>query len=168
MKISARGRYSMQALFDLAHHSHGQPVPLHVIAERQKLSLPFLEQIFNKLKKAGVVASVRGPKGGYILTRPCNQVSVGEILRLTDSSFYAVVKEDPRAANQVLMADERMSLMLWNRLSDHISAFMEKVTFADLCSETASNTCPDCTCPEYVKDVQGQIVRGERKACGVM
>nr|WP_279342841.1 Rrf2 family transcriptional regulator [Geothrix paludis] len=168
VKISARGRYSMQALFDLAHHSHGQPVPLHVIAERQKLSLPFLEQIFNKLKKAGVVASVRGPKGGYILTRPCNQVSVGEILRLTDSSFYAVAKEDPRSANQVLMADERMSLMLWNRLSDHISAFMEKVTFADLCSETSSNTCPDCTCPEYVKDVQGQIVRGERKACGVM
>nr|WP_306671907.1 Rrf2 family transcriptional regulator [Geothrix sp. SG10] len=168
VKISARGRYSMQALFDLAHHSHGQPVPLHVIAERQKLSLPFLEQIFNKLKKAGVVASVRGPKGGYILTRPCNQVSVGEVLRLTDSSFYAVAKEDPKAANQALMADERMSLMLWNRLSDHISAFMEKVTFADLCSETASNTCPDCTCPEYVKDVQGQIVRGERKACGVM
>nr|WP_306672254.1 Rrf2 family transcriptional regulator [Geothrix fuzhouensis] len=168
VKISARGRYSMQALFDLAHHSHGQPVPLHVIAERQKLSLPFLEQIFNKLKKAGVVASVRGPKGGYILTRPCNQVSVGEVLRLTDSSFYAVAKEDPKAANQALMADERMSLMLWNRLSDHISAFMEKVTFADLCSETSSNTCPDCTCPEYVKDVQGQIVRGERKACGVM
>ena len=47
----------MQALFDLAHHSHGQPVPLHVIAERQALSLPFLEQIFNKLKKAGVVAT---------------------------------------------------------------------------------------------------------------
>ncbi|WP_243293449.1 Rrf2 family transcriptional regulator [Geothrix mesophila] len=168
MKISARGRYSMQALFDLAHHSHGQPVPLHVIAERQKLSLPFLEQIFNKLKKAGVVASVRGPKGGYILTRPCNQVSVGEILRLTDSGFYAVAKEDPQAAGQALAADERMSLMLWNRLSDHISAFMEKVTFADLCSETSSNTCPDCTCPEYVKDVQGQMIRGERKACGVI
>ena len=158
----------MQALFDLAHHSHGQPVPLHVIAERQNLSLPFLEQIFNKLKKAGVVASVRGPKGGYVLTRPCNQVSVGEVLRLTDSSFYAAAKEDPKSANKVLLADERMSRLLWNQLSDHISAFMEKVTFADLCSETDSNTCPDCTCPEYVKDVQGQMRRGERKPCGVM
>ena len=77
MKISARGRYSMQALFDLAHNSHGQPVPLHLIAQRQDLSLPFLEQIFNKLKRAGIVASVRGPKGGYIITRPCNQVTVG-------------------------------------------------------------------------------------------
>ena len=158
----------MQALFDLAHHSHGQPVPLHLIAQRQDLSLPFLEQIFNRLKKAGIVASVRGPKGGYILTRPCNQVSVGEVLRLTDSSFYAAAKEDPKTANKALLADERMSKLLWNRLNDHISAFMEKVTFADLCSETASNSCPDCTCPEYVKDVQGQIVRGERKACGVM
>ena len=158
----------MQALFDLAHHSHGQPVPLHVIAERQKLSLPFLEQIFNKLKKAGIVASVRGPKGGYIPHAALQQVSVGEVLRLTDSGFYAAAKEDPKSANQALLTDERISRLLWNRLSDHISAFMEKVTFADLCSETASNSCPDCTCPEYVKDVQGQIVRGERKACGVM
>ena len=54
LKISARGRYSMQALFDLAHYSHGQPVPLHLIAQRQDLSLPFLEQIFNRLKKAGI------------------------------------------------------------------------------------------------------------------
>ena len=67
----------MQALFDLAHHSHGQPVPLHAIAQRQELSLPFLEQIFNKLKKSGVVTSVRGPKGGYVLTRPCNLITVG-------------------------------------------------------------------------------------------
>ena len=109
MKISARGRYSMQALFDLAHHSHGQPVPLHLIAQRQGLSLPFLEQIFNKLKKAGIVASVRGPKGGYIITRPCNEVSVGDVLRLTDSTFYAVVKEDPAGAKTALQADEKMN-----------------------------------------------------------
>ena len=81
----------MQALFDLAHNSHGQPVPLHLIAQRQDLSLPFLEQIFNKLKRAGIVASVRGPRGGYILTRPCNQVTVGDVLRLTDANlrFYS-------------------------------------------------------------------------------
>ncbi|HET8902089.1 MAG TPA: Rrf2 family transcriptional regulator, partial [Holophagaceae bacterium] len=77
LKISARGRYSMQALFDLAHHSHGQPVPLHAIAERQGISLPFLEQIFHKLRKAGVVTSVRGPRGGYVMTRACDRLSVG-------------------------------------------------------------------------------------------
>lgn len=168
LKISARGRYSMQALFDLAHHSHGEPVPLHVIAERQKLSLPFLEQIFNKLKKSGVVVSVRGPKGGYVLTRPCNQVSIGEVLRLTDAGLYAVAKQDPVGVGKALMADEAMSHMLWQQLQEHITTFMEKVTIADLCSETQSNTCPHCTCPEYVKDVQAQMQNGKVKGCAAL
>ncbi len=168
MKISARGRYSMQALFDLAHHSHGEPVPLHLIAERQGLSLPFLEQIFNKLKKAGVVASVRGPKGGYVLTRPCNQVSVGEVLRLTDAGLYAVAKQDPARAGEVLMEDEAMSRMLWQQLQEHISTFMEKTTIADLCSETSSNSCPICTCPDYVREVQEQMQNGKVKGCAAL
>ena len=168
VKISARGRYSMQALFDLAHHSHGQPVPLHAIAERQSLSLPFLEQIFNKLKKAGVVTSVRGPKGGYVLTRPCDQVSVGEVLRLTDGGFYALAKTDPASANKALLADEKMSRLLWQQLSNHITTFMDQVTIADLCSETHSNNCPVCTCPDYVNEVQKQMERGDRKPCGVL
>jgi Rrf2 family iron-sulfur cluster assembly transcriptional regulator len=158
----------MQALFDLAHFSHGQPVPLHAIAQRQTLSLPFLEQIFNKLKKAGVVASVRGPKGGYVLTRPCNRISVGEVLRLTDGSFYAEAKSDTKAAGRALMADQVMSRLLWKQLSEHVSTFMDTVTIADLCTETASNTCPSCTCPEYVADVKAQLENGQRRPCGVI
>jgi Rrf2 family transcriptional regulator, iron-sulfur cluster assembly transcription factor len=158
----------MQALFDLAHHSHGQPVPLHAIAERQKLSLPFLEQIFNKLKKAGVVASVRGPKGGYVLTRACNQVSVGEVLRLTDAGFHAAAKEDPAAARQSLMEDEAMSQLLWRQLNEHIASFLEKVTIADLCSDSQANTCPTCTCPEYIKEAQSQNANGRTKGCAAL
>ncbi len=82
----------MQALFDLAHHSHGQPVPLHVIAERQKLSLPFLEQIFNKLKKAGVVASVRGPKGGWR--------DAGHPVSTTKGAFAGLYRLAARAAGE--------------------------------------------------------------------
>lgn len=165
MKISARGRYSMQALFDLAHHSHGQPVPLHLIAERQDLSLPFLEQIFNKLKRAGVVASVRGPKGGYILTQPCNQVTVGDVLRLTDPGFYAMAKEDPRKANTALRDDDKMNRILWKQLEDHITTFMNTVTLADLCVESQSNACPECTCPDYTQDLSEQFRSGKRKPC---
>ena len=168
MKISARGRYSMQALFDLAHHSHGQPVPLHLIAQRQNLSLPFLEQIFNRLKKAGIVASVRGPKGGYVITRPCNQVTVGDVLRLTDSSFYAAAKEDPVTAKSALRADVKMNELLWKQLSSHITDFMDTITLADLCVESASNTCPDCTCPEYTKDVLDQLESGRRPRCAAL
>jgi len=157
LKISARGRYSMQALFDLAHNSHGQPVPLHLIAERQKLSLPFLEQIFNKLKKAGIVKSVRGPKGGYVITRPCNQVSVGDVLRLTDSSFYAIAKEDPASAKSALCDDEKMNRVLWKQLSETITHFMDTVSLADLCVESGSNACPACTCKDYTSDIQERI-----------
>lgn len=162
MKISARGRYSMQALFDLAHNSHGQPVPLHLIAQRQDLSLPFLEQIFNKLKRAGIVASVRGPKGGYIITRPCNQVTVGDVLRLTDGSFYAVAREDPKSAKSALKADTKMNNLLWKQLSDHITNFMDTITLADLCVESESNCCPHCTCPDYTQEVKDQLLSGQR------
>ncbi|WP_316412327.1 Rrf2 family transcriptional regulator [Mesoterricola silvestris] len=168
MKISARGRYSMQALFDLAHHSHGQPVPLHLIAQRQELSLPFLEQIFNRLKKAGIVASVRGPKGGYIITRPCNMVTVGDVLRLTDTSFYASAKEDPVTAKSALRADVKMNELLWKQLSSHITDFMDTITLADLCVESHSNTCPDCTCPAYTKGVQEQLDSGARPRCAAL
>jgi len=165
VKISARGRYSMQALFDLAHHSHGHPVPLHLIAERQGLSLPFLEQIFNKLKKAGIVTSVRGPKGGYLITRPCNQVTVGDILRLTDSTFHAVVKEDPRQAQTALQADEKMNRVLWRQLSEHITRFMDGLTLADLCVESDSNACPRCTCPDYTSALEARRRSQEARPC---
>lgn len=168
MKISARGRYSMQALFDLAHFSHGQPVPLHLIAQRQDLSLPFLEQIFNKLKKAGIVASVRGPKGGYVITRPCNEVTVGDVLRLTDSSFYAVAKEDPKGAKSALKADAKINNLLWKQLSNTITNFMDTITLADLCVESESNACPSCTCPDYAHQIEEQLRSGQRKRCGAL
>ncbi len=155
----------MQALFDLAHHSHGHAVPLHLIAERQGLSLPFLEQIFNKLKKAGIVASVRGPKGGYVLTQPCNQITVGQVLRLTDPGFYAMAQEDPGRASTALKADDKMNRILWKQLEDHITNFMNTVTLADLCVESQSNACPACTCPDYTQDLSEQFRSGKRKAC---
>lgn len=156
----------MQALFDLAHHSHGLPVPLHLIAQRQDLSLPFLEQIFNKLKRAGIVASVRGPKGGYIITRPCNQVTVGDVLRLTDGNFYAVAKEDPKGAKSALKADDKMNSLLWKQLADHITNFMDTITLADLCVESDSNRCQDCTCPGYTQELKAQLQSGARKPHG--
>ncbi len=152
----------MQALFDLAHNSHGQPVPLHLIAQRQELSLPFLEQIFNKLKRAGIVSSVRGPKGGYIITRPCDQVTVGDVLRLTDGTFYAVAREDPGSASSALKADARMNSLLWKHLSDQITNFMDTITLADLCVESDSTPCPHCTCPDYTKTLKEEIRSGRR------
>ncbi len=147
----------MQALFDLAHHSHGQPVPLHLIAQRQDLSLPFLEQIFNKLKKAGIVKSIRGPRGGYVMTRPCNEITVGDVLRLTDGGFYAMAKEDPSGAHTALQADEKMNRLLWQQLSDTITLFLDRVTLADLCVQSGSNACPECTCAHYTHRLENHL-----------
>lgn len=158
----------MQALFDLAHHSHGQPVPLHAIAERQDISLPFLEQIFHKLRKAGVVTSVRGPRGGYVMTRACDKLSVGEVLRLTDPGFYASALEDPEEAAEALSQDRTMTRLLWRQLNEHIVGFLETVTIADLCSETHANTCTACSCPDYVKEVQAQMQNGRPKGCAAL
>lgn len=157
----------MQALFDLAHHSQGQPVPLHLIAERQNLSLPFLEQIFNKLKKAGIVASVRGPKGGYVLTRPCNEVTVGDVLRITDAGFYAMAKEDPEAAQTAFQADTTMNQLLWKQLQEQISNFLSTVTLADLCVESHSNVCATCTCPAYTTEKAHALETGAARPCGL-
>jgi Rrf2 family iron-sulfur cluster assembly transcriptional regulator len=93
---------------------------------------------------------------------------VGEVLRLTDAGLYAVAKQDPAVAGKVLMADEAMSRMLWQQLQEHITTFMEKVTIADLCSETRSNNCPTCTCPEYVQEVQAHMQNGKQKGCATL
>lgn len=148
MKISARGRYALQALFDLAHHSHGRPVPLHAIAERQGMSLPFLEQIFNKLKKAGFVSSFRGPRGGYTLSLPCDRVTVGEVLRLMDGGF-SNVSEAHRNPFPEPGSDDAMSRLLWRRFDEHVTAFLDSVSLADLCVETRRRRCGDCSCPDH-------------------
>jgi len=81
MKLTSRGRYSIQAILDLTNHSNGRAVRLTDIASRQKLSLHYLEQLFRKLRKGGVVKSVRGPGGGYVLAKSPTEITVETILQ---------------------------------------------------------------------------------------
>lgn len=80
MRLTTKGRYAMRAILDLCFHTKGAPVRLQEIAARQKLSLHYLEQLFRRLRKAGVVKSVRGPGGGYVLSRSAHEVPVKEVL----------------------------------------------------------------------------------------
>lgn len=82
MKLSTKGRYGLSAMIDLAVYSENEAVSLNSIAERQHISEGYLEQLMAKLKKAGLVTSIRGASGGYRLARPAAEVSVGDILRL--------------------------------------------------------------------------------------
>lgn len=84
MKLSTKGRYAVMAMVDLASHSRGNPVALADIAERQEISLSYLEQLFGKLRKGGLVKSVRGPGGGYLLARIPQQTRVSDIILAVD------------------------------------------------------------------------------------
>jgi Rrf2 family protein len=84
MKLTSKGRYSIQAILDLTNNSNGKAVRLADIADRQKLSLNYLEQLFRKLRKAGVVKSVRGPGGGYVLAKPATEITIESVLHGVD------------------------------------------------------------------------------------
>ena len=90
MKLSTKGRYGLSAMIDLAVYSENEAVSLNSIAERQHISEGYLEQLMAKLKKAGLVTSIRGASGGYGLARPAAEVSVGDILRALEGSLKAV------------------------------------------------------------------------------
>lgn len=91
MKISTKGRYALRLMLDIAlHEKEGRPVRIKDIASRQDLSCKYLEQIISALHKAGYVRSIRGPQGGYLLTRTPSQYTAGMILRLTEGSLAPV------------------------------------------------------------------------------
>lgn len=90
LKLSTKGRYGLRAFIDLAVCGEGQPVSLASIAQRQEISVSYLEQLMAKLRKAGLVESVRGVNGGYSLARPADEISVGDVLRALEGDLAPV------------------------------------------------------------------------------
>lgn len=131
MKISTKGRYALRLMLDLALNNTGQPVRIKDIAARQEISDKYLEQIISTLNKAGYVKSVRGPQGGYRLTREPEKYTVGMILRLTEGSLAPVPCLDDEA-NTCARQDTCVTLRLWEMLDTAISDVVDKVTLADL------------------------------------
>lgn len=87
MKLSTRSRYGLRMLLDMAEHCHEGPVQIGSIAKRQEISVKYLEQLIIPLKKAHYINSVRGPKGGHLLTRPADQITVGEVVELLEGGI---------------------------------------------------------------------------------
>lgn len=130
MKISTKGRYAVRLMLDLASHDKGKPVRLKEVAARQEISDKYLEQIISILNKAGCVKSVRGPMGGYLLSREPEEYTVGEILRLTEGSLAPVecVYTEKECSRQEGCA----SRILWMKLNDAINGVVDNITLADL------------------------------------
>ncbi|MCI8919026.1 Rrf2 family transcriptional regulator [Pseudoflavonifractor sp. 60] len=131
MLISTRGRYALRVMIDLAEHQTDGFIPLKILAARQEISEKYLENIIKLLVKAGLLNGVRGKGGGYRLTRPPEQYTVGAILRLTEESLAPVSCVDP-AASACVRAAECRTLPMWQGLNQVINDYLDHITVADL------------------------------------
>jgi Rrf2 family iron-sulfur cluster assembly transcriptional regulator len=131
MQLSTKGRYAVMAMTDLAGEESGRAVPLAAIAERQQISRPYLEQLFARLRRRGLVSSVRGPGGGYRLAKPASELSVAEVVTAVDEPLRAtrcagVGRGCMKGGARCLTHD------LWEETGKRIHDYLAGVTLADV------------------------------------
>ncbi len=137
MKLSTRGRYGLKAMFDLAQHAGEGPISLKSIAERQDISEHYLEQLVSGLRKTGLVKSVRGAQGGYILGREPSKIRVGDIIRVLEGPIApveCVSEEDPECCEK---ADYCVTRTIWEKVRNSISEVLDSITLADMIQDAA-------------------------------
>ena len=132
MRLTTKGRFAVTAMIDVAMHGSRGPVTLAAVSDRQRISLSYLEQLFGKLRRHGLVESVRGPGGGYNLARASDTVSVADIILAVDEPIDAT-----QCGGRENCHDDRrcMTHDLWAGLNDHIFTFLHGVTLAQLVAQ---------------------------------
>lgn len=131
MRISTKGRYALRLMIDLAMNDTGEPIRIRDVANRQGISDKYLEQIIAVLNRAGFVKSVRGPQGGYTLTKKPQEYTVGMILRLTEGSLAPVAcveEEEAECTRQGNCA----TFLLWKKMNDAVNEVVDTVTLKEL------------------------------------
>jgi Rrf2 family iron-sulfur cluster assembly transcriptional regulator len=133
MRLSTKGRYAVMAMVDLAKHGRGSPISLAEIAERQEISLSYLEQLFAKLRAGGLVRSVRGPGGGYLLAHGADCTRISDIILAVDEPIRAT-RCTPGAPEGCAANKSRcLTHDLWEELGNQIHLYLSSVTLADVC-----------------------------------
>ena len=129
MKLTARGRYAVTAILDVALHGRGEPVPLADVAARQSISRAYLEQLFQTLRQGGLVNSTRGAGGGYRLARAAQDISVADVVAAVGEPM-----DWTRCGGRENCQDSNPCLThyLWDDLNGHVRAYLERVTLADV------------------------------------
>lgn len=136
MKLSTKGRYGLRAVVDLALNSEDEAVALSSIAERQGISISYLEQLIAKLKKAGIVNSIRGAQGGYVLAKKPEEISVGDILRALEGDLNPVdCAEIEGSSNTCVGANSCVTKYVWMRISDSINNTVDTMLLSELLKE---------------------------------
>ncbi len=136
MMISTKGRYGLRLILDIAKESNGKPIPIKEVARRQSISDKYLEQIISQFSKAGLVKSIRGAQGGYILTRPANEITAGEVLRAAEGSIAPVECCEIGCEH----SDGCITYGLYKRIKDAVDGVVDSTTIADMLYDGASRT----------------------------
>ena len=135
MMISTRGRYALRVMVDLAENTGNGYIPMKDVANRQRISLKYLERILPPLVKGGLVEGVHGKGGGYRLTRAPKDYSVGEIIRLAEGDITTVSCQEC-SADPCVMADECRTRPMWDELNEMINGYLDSVSLERLMKKT--------------------------------
>lgn len=150
MKLSTKGRYGLRAMIDLADYSEKQPQSIANIAMRQSISDSYLEQLMAKLKKAGLVESIRGSQGGYVLAKPMAQISVGDILRALEGDLSPVKCAGLKGENACQESGSCVTRNVWKRIDDSITHAVDSIWLKELVEDNRkvrhsnAGSCTDC------------------------
>lgn len=136
MKLSTRARYGLRALIDLGVYSDMEVTSIQSIADRQKISVSYLEQLMAKLKRAGFVESIRGAGGGYRLAKHGEQISVGEVLRVLEGNLEAVNCSGYQEEEKCTESDICVAKYVWKRINDSIIEAVDTITLGELINES--------------------------------
>ncbi|MZP30983.1 Rrf2 family transcriptional regulator [Heliobacterium undosum] len=135
MKLSTKGQYGVRAMFELAMQYGQGPVSLKLVAERQDISEHYLEQIIAGLRKAGLVNSIRGAQGGYVLAREPAEITVGDIIRVLEGPVAPVDCVNDDIPERCTRASQCISKRVWAKVRDSIEQVIDSITLADMCKD---------------------------------
>ncbi len=136
MKLTTKGRYGLRAVIDLAVYAKDEPVSLAAVAERQNISISYLEQLIAKLKKAEIVQSTRGAQGGYTLAKAPEEISVGMILRALEGNLNPVDCVEANGDTACASSDFCVTKYVWKRISDSINDTVDAIFLSELIEES--------------------------------
>jgi Rrf2 family transcriptional regulator, iron-sulfur cluster assembly transcription factor len=153
MRLTSKGRYAVSAMVDLALHQQEGPVTLAAIAERQFISLSYLEQLFRRLREGSLVRSVRGPGGGYLLNGDPANISVADVIRAVDEEVKAT--KCVNAMRGCHRGNRCSTHNLWAALGKHIYRFLDVVTIQQVCEKNVRLDTID------LPPVENYLVQGE-------
>ncbi len=140
MKLSTKGRYGLRAMVDLALNAEEGHLALSAIADRQHISMQYLEQVFSILRKAELVRSVKGANGGYTLATHASKITVGSILKALEGNLSIAGNRTESEEGGLNPIEQCIRESIWDKLDENINVFIESITLADLAENTRKYT----------------------------